>query len=86
MPGLHAALHRLDDLIAAGGVQGRPLASEALMAMLFQPVFRGEVRGSQHGLGLGLYIAAEIARDHGGTLEVRSDAAQTRFTFRMPIA
>jgi hypothetical protein len=30
MPGLHASLHLLDNLIAAGGVLGRPLAIEAL--------------------------------------------------------
>src|SRR5665213_3387642 len=33
--------------------------------------------------GLGLYIAAEVARVHGGTLTVESSAAETRFTFRM---
>jgi sigma-B regulation protein RsbU (phosphoserine phosphatase) len=35
--------------------------------------------------GLGLYIASEIARAHNGTLEVSSTAAETRFTFRMPL-
>ena len=38
------------------------------------------------GLGLGLYIAAEIARAHGGTLDVDSTPEATRFTFRMPLA
>jgi signal transduction histidine kinase len=51
---------------------------------LFQPFFRGAVRESQQGLGLGLYIAAEIAKAHGGTLEVASTPAQTVFTFAMP--
>ena len=37
------------------------------------------------GLGLGLYIAAEIAKGHGATLDVASDATETRFTFRMPV-
>ncbi len=35
------------------------------------------------GLGLGLYICHEIATAHGGTLEVSSTPAETRFTFRM---
>jgi signal transduction histidine kinase len=35
-------------------------------------------------LGLGLYIAAEIARAHGGTLDVTSTPSETRFTLRMP--
>ena len=37
------------------------------------------------GLGLGLVIAAEIARAHGGTLGFTSDAAETCFVFRMPL-
>jgi signal transduction histidine kinase len=40
---------------------------------------------ARQGLGLGLYIASEIARAHGGTLEATSSAEETRFTFRMPI-
>ena len=62
---------------------GDPIAPEA-MARLFLPFARGEVRPSQQGLGLGLYIASEIARAHGGTLTVASTGEQTRFTLRMP--
>jgi sigma-B regulation protein RsbU (phosphoserine phosphatase) len=58
--------------------------SEAVMKRLFQPFFRGEVRASKQGLGLGLYIASEIARAHGGALTAESTKAETRFTFRMP--
>lgn len=56
----------------------------AVMAQLFQPFYRGTVRHSLQGLGLGLYIASEIARAHGGTLDVNSSTDETRFTFRMP--
>lgn len=35
---------------------------------------------------LGLYIASEIARVHGATLTLASDASETRFTFRMRLA
>ena len=56
-----------------------------LRASLFQPFFRGKVQPSKQGLGLGLFIAAEIARAHHGTLDVDSDDTQTRFTFRMPL-
>jgi sigma-B regulation protein RsbU (phosphoserine phosphatase) len=64
---------------------GAPLPREALKH-LFQPFFRGKVRRSQQGLGLGLFIASRIAEAHNGTLTVESTAAETRFTFTMPIA
>lgn len=57
----------------------------AAMARLFTPFSRGAVRPSQQGLGLGLYIASEIARAHGGTLTVSSTPQDTCFTFRMPL-
>ncbi len=63
---------------------GEPIPAKAMSA-LFRPFFRGEVRRSQHGLGLGLFIAHEIARVHGGQLEAKSDSENTRFTFTMPL-
>ena len=63
---------------------GVPIPPPA-MARLFQPFVRGEVRHSKEGLGLGLHIASEIAKAHGGPLTVASDAEETRFTFRMPL-
>lgn len=62
---------------------GAPIPA-ATLAQLFQPFSRASARSGQEGLGLGLYIASEIARAHGGTLEVVSTAEETRFTFRMP--
>jgi phosphoserine phosphatase RsbU/P len=64
---------------------GPPIPPKA-MDRLFQPFFRGEVRASQNGLGLGLHIAAEIARAHGGELSATSDESETRFTLTMPVA
>jgi signal transduction histidine kinase len=51
---------------------------------LFQPFTRASAQPNQQGLGLGLYIASEIARAHAGTLDVTSTPAETRFTLRMP--
>jgi signal transduction histidine kinase len=65
--------------------QGEPIPPPTLKR-LFQPFFRVAARPSQQGLGLGLYIASEIARAHGGSLDVTSDQQETRFTFRMPLA
>ena len=57
----------------------------SIIESLFQPFSRGSVQPNQQGLGLGLYIASEIARAHGGTLTAISNATETRFTFEMPI-
>lgn len=62
---------------------GDPIAPAA-MEKLFQPFYRGQVRASLQGLGLGLFIASQIAKAHGGTLEVDSSTEETRFTFQMP--
>ena len=61
---------------------GAPIPQK-VRARLFQPFFRGGSRPSRNGLGLGLYIASEIAKAHGGALEVTSNADETRFTFEM---
>jgi len=63
---------------------GAPI-DEATMARLFQPFFRGDIRATQVGLGLGLHIASEIAKAHDGILLVDSGVAETRFTFTMPL-
>ena len=63
---------------------GNPIPPAA-MEYLFQPFYRAKVRRTQQGLGLGLYIASEIAKAHGGTLEAQSHEREMRFTFRMPI-
>ena len=65
--------------------QGEPIPPSTI-ERLFQPFFRVAARPSQQGLGLGLYIASEIAKAHGGSLSVTSDKSETRFTFRMPLA
>jgi signal transduction histidine kinase len=57
----------------------------AVLERMFQPFSQGEGDNS-HGLGLGLYIADEIARAHGGTLDVTSTPEQTCFTFQMPLS
>jgi len=73
------------DLVVAVANGGDPIP-ETARAQLFQPFFRGAVRRSQNGLGLGLFIVSEIARAHGGTVEVSSDEAETRFTCTLPLA
>jgi sigma-B regulation protein RsbU (phosphoserine phosphatase) len=64
--------------------QGRPIPPD-MIPRLFQPYWRPANTALQGGLGLGLYIAAAIARSHGGTMDVLSSAeAGTTFTFTLP--
>jgi signal transduction histidine kinase len=58
---------------------------EDVQERLFQPFFRAGPSSGKEGLGLGLYIASEIARKHGGRLEVYSAAGTTSFIFSMPL-
>jgi signal transduction histidine kinase len=76
-----AGAQRLEISVANAG---EPIP-EAARSRLFQPFARAGAKPYGQGLGLGLWIAAEIARGHGATLEVASDAAETRFTFCMPV-
>lgn len=43
--------------------------------------WRAATGADEGGLGLGLYIASQIARSHGGTLDVSSSTDGTTFTF-----
>jgi len=67
--------------VANGGDPIPPAALERL----FEPFFRGEVRASRQGLGLGLHIASQIAKAHDGVLTVTSTPEETKFAFVMPL-
>jgi phosphoserine phosphatase RsbU/P len=72
-----------NDLFTLSVANGGARIPEDVLQRLFQPFFRGAIRRSRNGLGLGLYIASEIAKAHGGTLDVTSSDEETRFTFTM---
>ena len=79
---VHAASDPAEFVLSVSNA-GDPIAP-ATLGRLFQPFSRGGVWPNQAGLGLGLYIAHQIASAHGGTLVALSTPAETRFTFRMP--
>ena len=58
---------------------------ESLQLILFTPFKKEGNRPSKNGLGLGLYIADQIAKAHGGTLSCTSTEEETRFTFEMEL-
>ncbi|HEX8951794.1 MAG TPA: HAMP domain-containing sensor histidine kinase, partial [Polyangia bacterium] len=62
---------------------------EAQRDMVFTPFFRGANAERSHsgGLGLGLHIAQEIVRRHGGEIRVESrENDGTTFTVELPLA
>ena len=65
--------------------RGPPLSPE-LRQRLFEPYQRGKGAESAHprGLGLGLFIVREIARAHGGSIDLASDADGTTFAVHLP--
>jgi signal transduction histidine kinase len=74
------------DVLVAVRNQGRPISPSA-MPTIFDPFVRAPERATEHrpGVGLGLYIARQIAIAHGGAIEVTSDeTAGTAFTVRLP--
>lgn len=63
-----------------------PAIAENVRAQLFKPFARPSVRSPRGGLGLGLYIAYQIALAHDGRLEVSSsDEDGTEFVFHLPV-
>ena len=66
--------------------EGPPIPEE-LLPRIFDPFRRatGDDGGRAPGLGLGLYIVEQIVHAHGGTLSVRSSAADgTTFSVKLP--
>ncbi len=63
---------------------GEPISPQ-LMPRIFEPFTRGAAEPAREGLGLGLYLARQIALAHGGTLECFSTSKETRFSLRMPL-
>ncbi|KXU87833.1 histidine kinase [Paraburkholderia monticola] len=60
----------------------------ATLARIFDPLMRGPDRQGEDerigNLGLGLYIASEIAKAHHGAIETRSDDTETTFSVSLP--
>ena len=65
-----------------------PAIEQSTLEQLFAPLQRGEhgenKYDSEAGLGLGLYIAREIAKAHGGEIEAHSEGTETVFAVRLP--
>lgn len=66
--------------------RGEPISPD-VAPQLFQPFYRASARKRKTGLGLGLFIASQIARAHGGTISFTSTSESgTTFEVRIPRA
>jgi len=65
-----------------------PAIERSTLDEMFNPLRRDPKRAGKYdedtSLGLGLYIAREIATAHGGEIEARSDKIETVFAVRLP--
>jgi signal transduction histidine kinase len=62
-----------------------PAIAAEMQATIFEPLVRVGTSPDKSGLGLGLFIAREIATAHHGTISLTStDRAGTTFTVRLP--
>jgi hypothetical protein len=82
-------VNQAGDMVEVGVHNEGPPIPDKMIPRLFESFFRGSgptaVEG--HSLGLGLYIANQITRAHGGTLTVQSaDRNGTTFLLRLPPA
>jgi signal transduction histidine kinase len=84
-PVLIHARGEVDAVVAEITNQGACIAAEVL-PVIFEAFCRADrpARSNSEHLGLGLYIAHEIVKSHGGTLNVRSSDGSTTFTLRLP--
>ena len=60
---------------------GTPISADVI-DKLFHPFWRNENNKKTGGLGLGLFIASQIAEAHKGSLMVHSDENETVFSFK----
>ncbi|ALM92821.1 MULTISPECIES: GAF domain-containing sensor histidine kinase [Alteromonas] len=60
---------------------GTPISADVI-DKLFHPFWRNENNKQTGGLGLGLFIASQIAEAHKGSLMVHSDENETVFSFK----
>lgn len=62
-----------------------PTIAPEILPTIFDAFRRQSKTNRTGGLGLGLYIVAQIVRAHGGSIKAESSAGRTRFEVSLPI-
>lgn len=79
-------LHGEGDWVTVAITNTGPCIPPELLPVIFSAFRRAEPGAEARNghLGLGLFVACEITRAHGGTLNVRSSEGSTTFSMRLP--
>ena len=80
------AVHGSDPDVRISVANSGKMIDREVLAQIFEPLRRGtdEAVANDAGLGLGLYIANEIAKAHRGAITATSEQRQTVFTVNLP--
>lgn len=81
---VEVSVRQSDEMFELAVTNRGPAIPDEVQAQLFKPFWQSTQTDSAQGLGLGLFIASEIAISHGGVLEVASNENATTFTYRSP--
>ena len=81
---IRVAAHAVDGSFYLMVTNQGPELTARVSAQLFKPFWRAATEQPRDGLGLGLFIVSEIARSHGGEINVLSAGSTTSFRFTMP--
>lgn len=81
---IRVAAHSVDGSFYLMVTNQGPELTARVSAQLFKPFWRAATEQPRDGLGLGLFIVSEIARSHGGEIDVLSAGSTTSFRFTMP--
>jgi signal transduction histidine kinase len=81
------AIEQIPDRVKVTVRDKGPGITQEKIPHLFERFYRVDQMGSQYsGLGLGLYISAEIVRKHGGDIGVESELQKgSDFWFTLPV-
>ena len=83
---VHVRLKQVNGIFELSVTNSGVAIRSEIIPQLFKPFWRAQGESANEGLGLGLFIVSEIAKSHGGALEVVSSDTATSFIFRMTTA
>jgi signal transduction histidine kinase len=80
-------VQQLPDAVRVNVTDAGPGIEPEQLPHIFKRYFRSENGAPQSGLGLGLYICAEIVKQHGGEIGVKSELGNgSTFWFTLPLS